>query len=109
MSHSRSLRTPVGARSGGAAEAGCVGEHSACTSISSGRLPSITTVTAELTAAAPPPPPRPPRPRRKSAEGLATAARPPSSMENTPTSSVAPYRFFTHRTSRTPCCRAPSM
>ena len=67
--------------------------HSACTSTSSGRVPSSVTAMAlpgALTT----------RSARKASEGLATSTMPLPRISNTPTSLVAPKRFFTLRSRR---------
>ena len=78
-----------------------VGDTSACTSTSIGRVPSTVATTAE--------PGEPTgRSARNSADGLATGCRPCSVISNTPSSDTAPKRFLTARTMRWCCCFSPS-
>ena len=78
-----------------------LGDSSACTSTSTGRVPSRPANTAL-------PATLPRRSARNSADGLATSARPRSVISNTPISSVAPKRFFTARRMRNWWPRSPS-
>jgi hypothetical protein len=66
---------------------------SACTSTSSGRVPSIVATTAEPEA----PPVRSPR---KSSEGFATGSQPLGGHRKTPISSTPPKRFLVARSTR---------
>ncbi len=69
------------------------GEASACTSTSTGRLPStVGTITEPIAPCS--------RSARKTSEGFSTQARPLPSISKTPTSETAPKRFFTPRSSR---------
>ena len=70
-----------------------VGETRACTSTSMGREPSRVATTAEPGEPAG-------RSARKSAEGFATGVSPVSVISKTPSSEIAPKRFFTARTMR---------
>ena len=70
-----------------------VGATSACTSTSTGRVPSMPAKTAAPGAEAS-------RPDRNRAEGLVTSQRPAPVISKTPISSVAPKRFFTERRMR---------
>ena len=70
-----------------------VGETSACTSTSIGRVPSTVATTAEPGDVAC-------RSARNSAEGLATGCRPVPVISKTPSSETAPKRFLTARTMR---------
>ena len=70
-----------------------VGETSACTSTSIGRVPSMVATTAEPAAPAC-------RSARNSADGFATGCRPAPVISKTPSSETAPKRFFTARTIR---------
>ena len=76
------------------------GETSACTSMSSGRLPSSVAATT-LPGAAPSWSARNARP------GSATSRSPDSPISNTPSSSVEPKRFFVARTRRITPPRSP--
>ena len=70
-----------------------VGLVSPWISTSSGRVPSIVTAMADpgtLTM----------RSARKASDGLVTSTMPCSRISNTPTSEVAPKRFFTERSRR---------
>ena len=70
-----------------------VGLASACTSTSSGRVPSIVTAMDDPGALTM-------RSARNASEGLVTSTIPRSCISNTPTSEVAPKRFLTERSSR---------
>ncbi len=94
----RAASSPLTARRGAGR---LVGATSACSSPSSGRLPSTTTVTAV---------PATPVSRwvRNRPEGSGTPMMPSSRSSKQPTSSAAPNRFFTPRTRRNVECRSPS-
>ena len=74
---------------------------SACTSVTSGRRPSM--VTSRRCRAR-----RPLRSDRNSPDGSLSPTMPSSRISKQPTSSAAPYRFFVARTSRSAECRSPS-
>ena len=71
----------------------CASSTSACSSTSSGRLPSRATVTTL-------PGTGDSGRDRKIAEGLRTSFNPSSAIANTPISLAAPKRFLTARTTR---------
>ncbi len=77
------------------------GETSACTSISSGLVPSMPAKTAVPGVG------RSSEPMNRR-DGLVTSASPPSDISKTPISSVGPKRFLTARRMRYWCPRSPS-
>ena len=79
----------------------CASSTSACTSTSSGRVPSFVTRMHEPATGS----------RcceRKSADGFATPRRPFSVIANTPSSFTGPKRFLNARISRKLECGSPS-
>ena len=97
--NSRRLKsTPLGVRR---ALPNCVGEVSPWISTKIGRVPSIVTAMAEPAALIM-------RSARNASLGLVTSIMPPSRISNTPTSEVAPKRFFTERSKRYAWKRSPS-
>ena len=97
VQHREQHREPVrfeARRRRGADSTACASSTSACTSTSSGRVPSRVTIThaARRRAA--------PCRDRKIADGLRTSCRPCSAIANTPSSLAAPKRFLTARTTR---------
>ena len=86
----RFTSSPLAVRRGAGVTVGLV---SACTSTSSGRLPSSVGTIAEPTAS-------PARSAMNASDGFATSRMPPAVISNTPTSSTEPKRFFTPRSSR---------
>ena len=74
---------------------------SACTSTSSGRVPSSEQSTTDPGASAA-------RSDRNSRDGFDTGSSPEPVISNTPSSLTAPKRFFTARTTRCAWCRSPS-
>ena len=89
MSASRLRSTPFATRRGGTSS---VGATSACTSTSSGRVPSIAARTTEPGARV--------ASATKRADASATSARPSPRISKTPTSFVDPKRFLSARSVR---------
>ncbi len=99
VSSSRRLKsTPLAVRRG---LAKLVVVASACTSASSGRVPSMVITIAEPGASTS-------RSARNASEGLSTSTMPPPCISKTPTSEVAPKRFFTLRSRRKAWKASPS-